>query len=233
MIPTESGLARLRADLCLVVERDVRRRARRRRLWQLALVPALALSTASAAVAVIPTLGQPAPAGVRHNLTRLERIVSRAKDQNGHPLANMVAPNAGGLTVAARSGDQVLYTERHNGIRCAVQADARDRPQGWQCEDWSEGPGPHGINLISLGGGSTRDDNFASGRVIDPSARSVSIRVAGIRAPVTGKIGLDGYFLVRMPDSLVVSSPTGGDRPPRVVVTATAAAGRVVGRAVG
>jgi hypothetical protein len=59
MSTIDHGLARVRADLQVAVQRDIRRRQRRRRLSRLGIVPAVVLTSAGAAIAFAAQLGEP------------------------------------------------------------------------------------------------------------------------------------------------------------------------------
>jgi hypothetical protein len=59
MSTIDQGLARVRADLRVAVQRDIRRRQRRRRLSRLGIVPAVVLTSAGAAIAFAAQLGEP------------------------------------------------------------------------------------------------------------------------------------------------------------------------------
>jgi hypothetical protein len=222
MTTIDTQLMRLRADLDGAIRADLRRSGHRRRLARLSLVPALVLATGGAALAVVPGLGQPAPRRLTHTLRHLDRMLPPHIRDDPHRMS----PDVRRLRVAARADGHVVYAERHDGIRCAVTASAAGNPDGWQCGPEAHGPGAHEIALISGGGGWTREQNAASGRVGAPTARTVEIRVAGVARAVVARVGVDGYFVAQLPDATLRSN-----RAPALTLTARDARGTVVARA--
>jgi hypothetical protein len=221
MSTIDTELTHLRADLAGAVRADLRRSARRRRLARLSLVPALVLASAGVAAAVVGGLGGPAPDRVTHSLQRLDHLLPPSVRDAPH----RESPDLQRLRVVAQADGHVVYAEQHDGIHCAVTASADGRPDGWQCLPTAKQPGPHEIGLITGGGGSTREQNFAAGRVGAPSARTVEIRVAGAPDPLVARVGLDGYFVAQLPDATMNAS-----RAPSLAITALDRDGTVVAR---
>jgi hypothetical protein len=58
MSTIDQSLARVRADLRMAVQRDIRRRRHRRRIARLVIIPAVVLASGGAAIAFAAQLGE-------------------------------------------------------------------------------------------------------------------------------------------------------------------------------
>jgi hypothetical protein len=220
MTTIEQNLARVRADLRAAVQRDLRRRARRRRLARAGLVPAFVLATAGAAMAIVPTLGDPAPERLKADLEQKDSL----RQAMTPPVPrHRESPEGDRLTLVARGPDQLLYgSVEPSGAWCAVESTLDGVALGWVCHRAAVAGGPDDVTFISLGGGSTRAQNVVSGRVGDPSARTVRISAPGME-PVVADVGDLGFFIAQLPDSTL-----GAQTPPTPSAEALDAEGNVV-----
>ena len=217
----EQNLARVRADLRAGVQRDLRRRARRRRLARFGLVPAFVLTSAGAATAIVPTLGAPAPERLKAHLEEAERFVQAATPEVDR---HREGPDGDRLTLVARSDDWLIYgSVEPSGAWCAVTTTAAGQTHGWTCHRAAVAGGPDDVVFVTLGGGATRAQNVVSGRVGDPSARTVRISVPGEDEPVIADVGHLGFFIAQLPDSTL-----GAAAPPALMAEALDAEGDVV-----
>jgi hypothetical protein len=220
MTTLEQDLDRLRERLRVATAADLRRRARRRRrIAQLALVPALALTAGGVAIAVEPVLNEPAPPRVQQTFDELH-----TRDPAHAPLV----PQGQELELWARDGALALYgATSPSGEWCTLAN--HGVPQGASCRsDWTR-PSPDEIKFTALGGAGLREANFASGQVGAPAAETVEISVPGVPIAAKVRVGHDGWFIAQLPDS-TLGSPHGPGRPPELEAVARDAAGTVVAR---
>jgi hypothetical protein len=197
-------LARVRADLRAAVQRDILRRTRRRRIARLGIVPAVVLTSAGAAIALAPQLGDPAPESLTD---RLNRDLTHLREQVGPKVADHIAgPDGRRLTLAAIGEYALIYgAVEPSGAWCAVNTTTAGRLQGWVCHEASKAGRADEVVFASLGGGSTRAENVVSGRVGQPSARTVRIHLPGQSEPIVTPVQRLGFFIAQLPDSTLRS----------------------------
>jgi hypothetical protein len=223
MSTIDHGLARVRADLRVAVQRDIRRRTSRRRIARLVIIPAVVLasagaaiafaaqlgepdpeSTAGPAIALAPQLGDPAPKSLT---ARLDGDLARMRKQVGPKVAAHInAPQGSRLTLAAIGTHGLLYGDvKPSGAWCAVNTTTAVRLRGWVCHEASKAGRPGQVVIVGGGGGGTRAENTVSGRVVEPTtARTVRIH-AGQSEPVVTPVQRLGFFIAQLPDSTLRS----------------------------
>jgi hypothetical protein len=223
-------LAHVRADLRAAVQRDIRRRSRRRRIARLGVVPAVVLATAGAAVAIVPRAPQLADPAPESLIARLNSDLARTRERVGPKVAEHIdGPQGGRLTLAAIGEDELIYGDvEPSGAWCAVRTSTAGLLHGWVCHEAAKAGRPDEVVFVAMGGGSTRAENVASGRVGEPSARTVRIHVPGHGEPVVTLVQRLGFFVARLPDSTL-----GSQLPVALVAEALDADGTVVARSTG
>jgi hypothetical protein len=243
MSTIDHGLACVRADLRVAVQRDIRRRQHRRRIARLVIIPAVVLASAGAAIAFAAQLGEPDPessAGpaiasalqlgdpAPKSLTdRLDRDLARRRKQvDPKVAAHINAPQGSSLTLAAIGNQGLLYGQvKPSGAWCAVHTTTAVRLRGWVCHQASKAGRPGQVVVVGGGGGGTRAENTVSGRVVEPTtARTVRIRVGQSELVVTPVQRL-GFFIAQLPDSTLRSQ-----HPVPLSVEAFDADGKVVAK---
>jgi hypothetical protein len=224
MSTIDHDLARVRADLRAAVQRDIGRRARRRKIARVGIVPILVLMSAGAAVAFVPRLGDPAPDSLT---ARLERDLARLREQAGPKVADHInAPDGKRLTLAAVGDSTLLYgAVEPSGAWCAVDTTTAGQLQGSVCHEAAKAGRPDEVVFIAMGGGSTRAQNVVSGRVGAPSARTVHIHLPGWSEPIVTPVQRLGFFITQLPDSTLRAG-----HPIPLTAQALDADGKVVAR---
>jgi hypothetical protein len=223
MSTIDHDLARVRADLRAAVQRDIRRRTRRRRIARLVIIPAVVLtsvgaaiafasqlgepdleSTAGPAIALTPQLGDPAPKSLT---ARLDRDLARMRERVAPKVADRInGPDGRRLTLAAIGEYTLIYgAVQPSGAWCAVDTTTTGRLQGWVCHEASKAGRPDEVIFTSSGGGWTRAHNIVAGRVGQPSARTMRIHVPGPSEPVVTPVQRLGFFIAQLPDSTLRS----------------------------
>jgi hypothetical protein len=222
MSTIDHHLARVRADLRAAVQRDIRRRKRRRRIARLSVVPAVVLTSAAGAVAFVPQLGDPAPQSLTDQLNR-DR--ARSREMVGPRLAEHIElPRGERLTLAAIGESRLIYAAvEPSGAWCAADTSMGAQLEGWVCHEASKAGRPDEVVFMKVGGGSTRAQNIVSGRVGEPSARTVQIHLPGAGEPIVAPVQRLGFFIAQLPDSTL-----GSQHPISLSATALDADGNVV-----
>lgn len=219
MTTLERDLDELRGRLRAAVAADLRRRARRRRrIAQLAAVPALGLSLTGVALAAAPWWNEPAPTRVQGTFDDTTLA--------GTPDAATVRPQGGPLHLRARDGQLALYGSAPAAGTWCVFVD-RGMPVAQFCSD-AERPAPGEIRLDSAGGAGNHDANIVSGQVAAPAAKTVTINLPDRPEAAVVDVGHDGWFIVQMPDSTLATN--GDPRSGEVSAVARDAEGEVVAR---
>ncbi len=223
MTAYEQDLDRLRERLRLAIVADLRRRARRRRrVAQLALVPALALTAGGVAFAVVPVFNEPAPPRVQRNFDDVLRTT---------PAHSPFLPDEGSkLGLWARDGELALYGYLSpSGTVCTIADRGMPETKAVACmSDW-ERPGLHAIRMNAVGGATHREMNIVTGQVGAPDAVTVEVSAPGIPDAAQVPVGHDNWFIAQLPDSLLGHLDAGA-QPPALSIVARDGSGTVVAR---
>jgi hypothetical protein len=243
MSTIDQHLARLRTDLRAAVQRDIRRRRRRHGFVRLVIIPAVALASAGVAVAFVAQpgqrdpelsatppvtladqLGKPAPKWLT---ARLDRDIGRMKNQVApKAAAHINAPEGSHLSLVAVAESELIYGDvEQSGAWCAVNTTTTGELHGWVCHEASKAGRPDEVVFISMGGGGIRAENTVSGRVGQPSARTVHIHVPDRNEPIVTPLQRLGFFVAQLPDSVLRSQ-----QAVPLVAEALDADGKVVAR---
>jgi hypothetical protein len=214
----DQPIAELREQLRRATTAQLDTSRRRRRAFRLALIPG-SLMAGTGIVFATGLIGSPAPDDVQQAFRRNVSESFWGRDPQGAATARDLR-----LTLVARAGTHALYAGHAGDQWCSVVGNAgTGHPtDGYACEPDTV-PEHGGVSLLRLGGGSSRDGNVVTGRVLD-GAQTVALTLRS-GGSVTATVGQDGFFIAELNDSAL-----GIDGIPVSEAVAKDASGQTVAR---